>query len=123
MGSDDPDARRAFDEFDFVPVRGIDENEAAAGGGLRGTVCDLDPLRIERCNGVVEALHLKGQMDEIFLDFHWSARRETGQLNQLLAVGHLEKSQMRATRRDLPLQDLQPEDIEIGRASCRERGT
>jgi hypothetical protein len=31
--SDDLDARRAFDEFDFIPVRGVDENEAAAGRG------------------------------------------------------------------------------------------
>ena len=45
-GSDDLDARRPFDEFDFVAVRGIDENEAAARGCLRGTVCDLDPFAL-----------------------------------------------------------------------------
>ena len=57
-------------EFDFIPIRGIDENEAAAGGGLCGAVCHLDALRIERCNSVIEAFDLEGEMDEIFLHCH-----------------------------------------------------
>ena len=54
----------------------------------------LDTLRTERRNGVIEALYLKGEMDEIFLNSHWPARRKTGQLDQFLAVGHLEKGQV-----------------------------
>ena len=42
--SDDLHARRAFDEFDFVTVRGIDENEAAAGRGCGRAVRDLESL-------------------------------------------------------------------------------
>ena len=85
-------------------------------------VRDLDALCIKRRDGVVEALDLKGEMDKIFLDFHRSARRKTGQLNQLLAVGHLEKSQVRAARRDLPFQHLQPKDVGVegeSSAPCR----
>src|SRR6476661_2856588 len=109
----DLDASRAFDEFDFVTVRGIDKNEAAAGGCLRGSVCDLDSLRVKRRDGGVEALYLKGEMDEVFLDSHWPARRKTGQLNQLLAVGHLEKGQVRAARRDLSFQHLQSKNVGV----------
>ena len=61
---------------------------------VRRAVRDLDSLRTERCNGVVEVLHLKGEMDEIFLDSHWPTRRKAGQLDQFLAVGHFEKGQM-----------------------------
>src|SRR6476646_9730861 len=113
VGLDNLHARRSFDEFDFVTVRSIDKNEAAARGCLRGAVRDLDSLRIKRRDGFVEALHLKGEMDKIFLDFHWPARRKTGQLNQLLAVGHLEKSQVRAARRDLLFQHLQSKDVGV----------
>ena len=54
----------------------------------------LTPLHRKRRDGVVKAVHLKGQMDEIFLNFHRSAWRKTGQLNQFLAVGHLQKGQV-----------------------------
>ena len=78
-----------------------------------GPSADLDSLRVKRRDGVVEAFHLKGEMDKIFLDFHWPARRKTGQLDQLLAVGHFEKSQVRAARRDLPFQHLQSKDVGV----------
>ena len=44
---DELDAKWALDKFDFVAVRGINENEAAAGRCPRRAVCDLDSLGIE----------------------------------------------------------------------------
>jgi hypothetical protein len=108
-GSDDPDARRAFDEFDFIPVRGIDENKSATGGGCSWAVCYFDTLRIERRDGVVEIVYLKGKMDQVLLNFHRPARRKTGQFNQLIAVGNSQESQLRATRRCFPFQDFEPQ--------------
>ncbi len=113
MHSDDLHARRSFDKFNFVSIWSIDENKPAAGGGLCGSVCNFDSLRVERGNGVVEALYLKGKMDEIFLNSHWSARRETGQLDQFLAVRHFEEREMRPTRRDLSFQHLQSKHIRV----------
>ncbi len=111
--SDDPDAGRAFDEFDFISIRGINENKPATGGCPRRAVRDLDSLRLERRNGFIKTIHLECQMDKIVLHGHGSARRKTGQLNQLIAVRDLEEGKLRSSRRRLPLQHLKPEHIRI----------
>ena len=66
LGSDDLDVRRALDEFDFVPVRGIDENEAAAGRCCSRPVRNSNLLGAELFNGVIKVLDLEGQVDEVF---------------------------------------------------------
>ena len=57
---DDLHGRCAFDEFDFIPIRGIDENETAAGGGLRGAICNSYLFGIELLNGGVK-VHVTGE--------------------------------------------------------------
>lgn len=71
-GSDDPDAGRAFDEFDFITVWGIDENETAAGRACGRPVRDSNLFGAELFNDVVKAFDLKGQMDQVFLNSHRS---------------------------------------------------
>lgn len=36
-----------FDEFDFIAILGIDEDEATAGGGLSRAIGDLHALHIQ----------------------------------------------------------------------------
>src|SRR5207245_1407071 len=44
---------------------------------------------------------------------HWPARREAAELDQLRAVRHCEEGHMRAARRRLALQHLQPEHVGV----------
>ena len=89
MGLNDLHTGRAFDQLDFIAIRGVDEDKPAAGGSLRRTIGDLDPLRIERCDCLVETFDLKGKMDEILLDCYRPTGREAGQLDEFVTVGDL----------------------------------
>src|SRR2546422_3242853 len=57
--SDDGRAGLALDEFNFVPVRRVDEDEAAAGGRGGRAVGDLDALGLQGPDGFVQVVHLK----------------------------------------------------------------
>ena len=85
---------RPFDQFDLIAVGRVNEDEPAAGRGCGRAVGDIDPSGIERGDRLVEAFDLKGQMDEVFLHFHWTAWWKTGQFNQLVAVGNLQEGEM-----------------------------
>src|SRR5262249_16974476 len=105
--SDDLDARRALDEFDFITVGSVDEYEAAARGCCGGSIGNRDSLCGEGLDRVVEVVDLKSQMHQVFLNPHRSTRREAAEFDQFLAIRHLEKRQMGSARRDLALQDFQ----------------
>src|SRR5690349_4046425 len=94
LSLDDLHAGRPFEQLDLIAVGRVTEDEPAAGRGGRRAIGDLDPLRVERGDRCVEAFDLKGQMDEVFLNLHWTARWETGQFNQLVAVGNLQEGEM-----------------------------
>src|SRR3989442_3647955 len=96
--SDDRRPGPTFDEFDLVPVRRVDEDEAAAGGRGGRAVGDLDALGLQGSDGAIQVVHLKREVDQIFLDLDWPARREAAELDQLLAVRHFEEGQMGAAR-------------------------
>src|SRR2546425_12118465 len=104
--SDDGHAGRALDEFNLVAVRRIDEDEAAAGGRGGRAVGDLDTLGLQGPDGLVQVVHLKREVDQIFLDSDGPSRREAAELDQLLAVRHFEEGQMRAARRRLAAHHL-----------------
>src|SRR5713226_4303194 len=96
--SDDGRAGPAFDEFDLVSVRRVDEDEAAAGGRGGRAVGDLDALGLQGPDGAIQVVHLKREVDQILLDSDGPAWREAAELDQLLAVRHLEEGQMGAAR-------------------------
>lgn len=106
-------AGRSFNEFDFVPIGSIDEEKPAAGGGLRRPVGDRHLFRLQTPDRVVQIFDFKGQVDEIFLNPDRSARGETAEFDELLAIGHLEEGQVGSARRDFPFQDLQPQDVPV----------
>src|SRR2546426_3759476 len=96
--SDDRRPWLALDQFDLVSVRGVDEDEAAAGGRGGRAVGDLDALGLQGPDGTIQVVHLKREVDQILLDSDGPARRETAELDQLLAVRHFEEGQMGAAR-------------------------
>src|SRR5215813_2110504 len=49
-------------------------------------------------------------MNEVFLHMDRSARWETGQFNQLVAIGDLQKGELRSARRRFPLTYFKPQD-------------
>src|SRR5438132_3688294 len=110
---DDRGAWFALNQLDLVPVRRVDEDEAAAGGRGGRAVGDLDALGLQGPDGLVQVVHLKREVDQIFLDSDRPARREAAELDQLLAVRHFEEGQMRAARRRLALQHLQAEHLGV----------
>src|SRR5256886_2121861 len=111
--SDDGHAGRALDEFNLVAVRRVDEDEVAAGGRGGRAVGDLDALGLQGPDGLIQVVHLKREVDQIFLDSDWPARRKAAELDQLLAVRHFEEGQMRAARRRLALHHLQAEHLGV----------
>src|SRR5678816_1614533 len=110
---DDLDAGRAFDQLDLITVRGIDEDEAAAGGSPSRAIGDLHALCMQRRNRVIEALHLKGKMNEVFLYCNRSAWRKAGEFNKFVTVRDFQESQLRSARRCFPLQNFEPQDSRI----------
>src|SRR5216117_1760337 len=91
-------AGRAFDQFDLVAVRRVDEDEAAAGGRGGRAVGDLDALGLQGPDGSIQVVHLKCEVDQILLDSDGPTRREAAELDQLLAVRHFEEGKMGAAR-------------------------
>src|SRR2546426_8885281 len=96
--SDDRRPWLALDQFDLVSVRGVDEDEAAAGGRGGRAVGDLDALGLQGPDGTIQVVHLKREVDQILLDSDGPARREAAELDQLLAVRHFEEGQVGAAR-------------------------
>src|SRR5438309_4459124 len=104
-------SRWPLDQFNLVPVWGVNEDKAATGGASGWPVRDLDALGLQRADGVIEIVHLKRQVDEVLLDLDRAAWRETAQLDQLLAVRDFQKRQVRAARGCFAFEDFQPQDV------------
>ena len=61
----------------------------------------------------VYQMNLEGEMDEVFLNFDRPAGREAGELDQLVAVGDFQKSQLRSPRRGFPLDHFEAQHVRI----------
>src|SRR5437867_1786435 len=104
-------SRGTLDQFNLISVGGVNEDKAATGGASGWSVRDLDALGLQRVDGVIQVVHLEGQVDEVLLDLDRAAWRETAELDQLLAVGDGQKGQLRAARGCLAFEDFQPQDV------------
>src|SRR5262245_6018260 len=113
MRSNDRDAGWPLDEFHFISVRRIDENNQAARRLGGGTVGDSYAMLVQTRDRVVQTLDLKGEVNEIFLNFHGTAWRKTAQLDQFFAVWHAQEREMRTTGGRFPLQHLQAQHAGI----------
>src|SRR5437879_3547661 len=100
-----------LNQLNLVAFRRVDEGEDAAGGGRGGAVGVFQAESREVFAEFFEVVHLEGQVRQVRLHLHRTARRETAQFNLFLALRRFEEDQFRAARGFVPAHFLQAQHV------------
>src|ERR1700676_2152640 len=102
----------AFDQFDLVAFRRVDERDPAAAARMR-TVRERIAFRGRFPRECIEIVPFEGQMRQVGANNDRAALIELTDLNLLLALRRFEEDQLRAATGSVPTDFLQTEHIPV----------
>src|SRR5579859_4284539 len=89
---------RPLDQFDLIPLRRVHKGNPAAVGPQVRAVRIFIAVGGEVAAKLLQAVHFKGQVGQIWLHPHRAARGKAAKLDQFLALRRLHEDQFRAAR-------------------------